>query len=145
MHNAERFAYAITNNAIGETGLVPELPITLTYQGHSVNALGLLDTGSAVNVMPYHIGVALGAIWEQMTIPVQLSGNLAHLEARGLAVLASVSRFNPVRLAFAWTRADDIPLILGQVNFFLEFDVCFYRSQQAFEVHPKTGLAIIQH
>lgn len=142
MHNAARFAYTVTNNAIGEIGLVPQLPITLAHQGRSVSAFGLLDTGSAVNVMPYHIGVALGAIWEQMTIPVQLSGNLAHLEARGLAVFASVSQFNPVRLAFAWTQADNVPLILGQVNFFIEFDVCFYRSQQAFEMHPKTNLII---
>jgi hypothetical protein len=48
-----------------------------------------------------------------------------------------VSRFAPVRLVFAWTQADNIPMILGQVNFFMEFDVCFYRSQQAFEIPPR--------
>ena len=26
----------------------------------------------------------------------------------------------------------NIPLILGQINFFLEFDVCFYRSKLEF-------------
>jgi hypothetical protein len=41
------------------------------------------------------------------------------------------------QLAFAWTQADDIPLILGQVNFFMEFDVCFYRAQRAFDVRPR--------
>jgi len=30
-------------------------------------------------------------------------------------------------------------LILGQTNFFLEFDVCFYRSKQEFEVKPKVN------
>ena len=30
------------------------------------------------------------------------------------------------------------PLLLRRMNFFLEFDVCFYRSQLAFEVRPKT-------
>jgi len=28
-------------------------------------------------------------------------------------------------------------LIFGQTNFFMEFDVCLYRSQAAFEVHAK--------
>jgi len=38
---------------------------------------------------------------------------------------------------FAWTRAENVPLILGQVNFFMEFDVCFYRSQLAFNLSPR--------
>jgi hypothetical protein len=28
--------------------------------------------------------------------------------------------------------------LLGRMNFFLEFDVCFYRSQLAFEIRPKS-------
>ncbi len=31
----------------------------------------------------------------------------------------------------------EVPLLLGQANFFIEFDVCFYRSQKVFEVTPK--------
>ena len=44
-----------------------------------------------------------------------------------------------VRLAFAWTQAENVPLLLGQVNFFMEFDTCFYRSQLAFDVSPKSA------
>jgi hypothetical protein len=47
-------------------------------------------------------------------------------------------QFKPVQLVFAWTRATNVPLLLGQVNFFMEFDVCFYCSQLSFEVSPKT-------
>jgi len=68
---------------------------------------------------------------------VRLTGNLAQLEARVLIVSAKVAQFAPVRLALAWTQANNIPLILGQVNFFLEFDVCFFRSQSVFEIRPK--------
>jgi hypothetical protein len=32
----------------------------------------------------------------------------------------------------------NVPLILGQVNFFMEFDICFYRSQLQFEISPKS-------
>ena len=59
------------------------------------------------------------------------------MEARLLLVAALVGSFPPVRLAFAWTEAEDVPLLLGQVNFFIEFNVCFYRSELAFEVTPK--------
>jgi len=50
-----------------------------------------------------------------------------------------VASFPAVELAFAWTQAATVPLILGQINFFLEFDVCFFRSQSAFEVQPKVS------
>jgi hypothetical protein len=51
--------------------------------------------------------------------------------------MAEIGAFPPVRLAFAWSRSDDVPLILGQVNFFMEFDVCFYRSKLEFDVRPR--------
>ena len=49
-----------------------------------------------------------------------------------------MARFPPVRLAFAWTLEENVPLILWQVNFFLEFDVCFSRSQGTFEIRTKS-------
>ncbi|NER98249.1 MAG: hypothetical protein F6J86_31225 [Symploca sp. SIO1B1] len=41
-------------------------------------------------------------------------------------------------LAFAWTSSLKAPLILGQTNCFMEFDVCFYRSKMEFEIKPKS-------
>jgi hypothetical protein len=67
-----------------------------------------------------------------------LAGNLATVEAKGLLVSAKVSDFEAVRLVFAWSLSDDTPLLLGRMNFFLEFDVCFYRSQLLFELRPRT-------
>ena len=122
-----------------EAGLLPLLPLGLHYQGRSIAASGLLDTGATVNVLPYQLGVELGAAWDEQTIVVQLTGNLGQYEARALLTSAEIGRFPPVPLVFAWTRAEAIPLILGQVNFFMEFDVCFYRPRQAFEVRPKAS------
>jgi hypothetical protein len=84
----------------------------------------------------------LGAVWDQQTSRVQLSGNLAACEARVLAASAVVGRFAPVQLAFAWARTDDVRVLLGQVNFFLEFDVCFFRSRCVFEVRPKQAATV---
>ncbi len=117
---------------------MPYLPITLSYRGISVKMLALLDTGASVNVLPYEAGLQLGAVWEEQTVPIQLSGNLAHMEARGLVASATVAEFPSVLLAFAWTRSKEAPLILGQMNFFAEFDVCFYRAELAFELRLRT-------
>lgn len=137
MLNAERYSFVERQNDSGETITTPYLPIGLTYQNRSLQVSGLLDTGASVNVLPYEIGLQLGAVWEEQTISVLLTGNLARFLARGLVVSAQVGQFAPVRLAFAWTQANDVPLILGRQNFFSEFDVCFYGSQLAFEVCPK--------
>jgi hypothetical protein len=137
MRNAERFAFTAADSKLVEASFQPYLSITLTYHDQSRTVSSLLDTGATVNVLPYQVGLDLGAVWEQMSVPVQLTGNLAQFEARALIVSASVGRFAPVRLVFAWSQATNVPILLGQVNFFMEFDVCFYRSQLAFEIRPK--------
>lgn len=112
------------------------MPITL-QAAQTVAVSALLDTGAAVNVLPYNIGLQLGFIWDQQTTTVELTGNLSSVEARVVLITATVAQFPPVRLAFAWTKQDTIPVILGQVNFFMEFDICFFRSRAIFEVKPK--------
>lgn len=116
---------------------MPRLPLKLSYGNRSVEVVGLLDTGSAVNALPYEIGVELGAEWTQQSVPVKLVGSLGDYEARALVVMAShpdITGEQMVRLVFAWTKAPHAPVIFGQMNFFLEFDVCFYRSQAVFEI-----------
>ena len=138
MPEARRFDFSSAAGArAGEASLLPWLPVTLARRSLSVRADGLLDTGATVNVLPWRLGVELGAIWEDCRTTVSLAGNLNHLEARILTLDAAAGPFAPARLAFAWTRAVDVPLVLGQVNFFMEFDVCFHRSRRFFEVKPK--------
>jgi len=137
MANTQRFAFTEVQNHLGPLNRMPYLPLTLRYENCTLTASGLLDTGATVNVMPYQFGLQLGAVWERQSVPLQLAGNLAHLPAYGLLVKAQIAQFPPVDLAFAWTSSDNVPLILGQVNFFMEFDVCFYRSQERFEMSPK--------
>ncbi|NEP02082.1 MAG: retroviral-like aspartic protease [Symploca sp. SIO2E9] len=138
MRNAQRFNFIERLDAFGIPDALPQLPLSLTYRGASVEVSALLDTGASVNVLPYSVGIQLGAVWEEQTTSVILAGNLASVEAKGLLVSAQIGDFNPVRLVFAWSLSNDAPLLLGRMNFFLEFDVCFYRSQLAFEICPKS-------
>jgi len=38
--------------------------------------MGLQDRGASVNVLPYNVGVQLGASWEKQRFSVTLAGNL---------------------------------------------------------------------
>ncbi|AUS99142.1 hypothetical protein CLI64_01310 [Nostoc sp. CENA543] len=138
MRNAERYPFVSSDATSGEASFRPHLPLSLIYQQKTVETLGLLDTGASVNVLPYPVGIELGYEWERQTTALSLTGNLAQYEARVVLVQAIVGRFEAVKLVFAWTQATNLPLILGQVNFFMEFDVCFYRSQLQFDIKPKS-------
>lgn len=132
-----RFPFLPVATASAESFLMPMLPLALRHGSSEIaTAHGLLDSGAAVNVLPYSLGLRLGAVWEAQTTHVTLTGNLAAHEARALLLAGQVADFPPVRLVFAWTRSEMVPLLLGQVNFFQEFDVCFHRTRLHFELEP---------
>lgn len=132
-----RFPYTDIDPAHPGASRLPYVPLTLTNGQLTVTLSGLLDTGATVNVLPYTIGLQLGLDWTQQVTPIQLTGNLAQAPARAVVISATIAPFSSVRLAFAWTQLTSVPLLLGQVNFFLEFDVCFFRTQSVFELRPK--------
>lgn len=131
------FSYVVADSTLGEAGLLPFMPISIIHFQRKLEFFGLLDTGATVNVLPFSIGNELGLKWEQQSTQLSLSGNLAGFEAKAVILKAQISDFPEVRLAFAWTQSDNVPLILGQTNFFMEFDVCFLRSRLSFDVKPK--------
>jgi hypothetical protein len=137
MLDGQRYLFTERTDSFGRVSTMPYLPLTLSNGNKSLEVMALLDTGASVNVLPYQIGLELGAVWQEQTVPITLSGNLADNEARGLVVSGKVANFSPLLLAFAWTQSRNAPIILGHMNFFAEFNVCFYRHELAFEVSPK--------
>ena len=116
------------------TDPMPFLPFMLERKGNIKEVFGLLDSGSTINVLPYKVGLELGAIWEEQRIPLVLTGNLANYEARAIFINAKIQDTPLLELAFAWTKSEYATLILGQTNFFSKFDVCFYHSNNEFEI-----------
>ena len=135
---AQQFPFVALDPPSGEAGRLPYLPLTVALKGRTVSVMALVDSGSTVNVLPYEVGLQLGAVWEEQTTAVTLTGSLENEPARVLIVDGTVGDFIPVRLAFAWTRSRTVPVVLGQVNFFMEFDVCLFRSPGVFEVKPSS-------
>jgi len=133
-----RFRYSTTDPSQSELDSLPRLPLVLRYGEQVINAVGLVDSGATVNVLPYGLGIQLAAVWDEQKATIRLAGNLGDIAAQPLFPMAEIGDFPPVRLAFAWSQRDDVPLILGQMNFFMEFDISFYRSQLEFEIEPKS-------
>src|SRR6476660_7808601 len=137
MTKAIEFPYEQMDATARGASQMPYLSIRLSVGRKSVASRGLLDTGASLSVMPYTLGERLGLRWEEHTSSVPLAGNLARCASRAVVVSGKVGTFPPVRLGFAWAETDDVPLLLGQTNFFMEFDVCFFRSRSTFNIRPK--------
>lgn len=131
-----RFKYSTTKSTQNEFDSLPRIPLVLSRENHRIEANGLVDSGATVNVMPYELGLQLGEIWDERKAVIQLAGNLSNQPAIPFLAIAEISNFPPVQLVFAWVSSANAPLILGQTNFFLEFDICFYRSKLEFEIKP---------
>lgn len=119
----------------------PMLPLALGNQGSSVKVQALVDSGADVNVLPRGVGVQLGLVWNPNKATLRLAGVTAGAAAMPVLIQATVGSFRPVTLAFAWCESDAVPLVLGQTNFFMEFDVCFFRSRLEVSVVPKMPAA----
>ena len=141
-----RFKYKAQDTAFG-TIMMPYLPITLRNGDKQVEEFGLVDSGAEINVMPYKLGLDLGADWDKLPSGGKVSGPGTDSESRLLCVIAEIPPLPeapmPSILAFRWLRKDSTRLILGQVNFFRVFNVSFYLSQNYFEVWRRgTSLAV---
>jgi hypothetical protein len=133
-----QFPYSTDDTSHQAFDNLPRLPLILQYKNKTIEVVGLIDSGATVNVLPYQLGIELGAVWIEQKATLRLAGNLGNTRAHPLFVLAHIADFSPTKLAFAWTKAENAPLILGQTNFFMEFDICFFRSQSIFEIRTKS-------
>ncbi len=71
----ERYPFAERDAKAGAASLAPLLPLRLRLGDREVGVSGLIDTGAAVSVVPWGVGVALGGNWGAAGV-VTLSGNL---------------------------------------------------------------------
>ncbi len=115
----------------------PTLPVRLSVGDAFIERPALLDTGADVNVLPWSLGVALGLEWREEKATLRIKGVPSVAAAMPVLIRLTAGTHQPVTQAFAWCSSDAIPLVLGQTNFFMEFDVCFLRSRLEFSVVAK--------
>lgn len=107
----------------------PIIPIRLSNLGNETSALALLDSGADICALPYHVGLALGARWEDLPESYTLTAIAGQMESKALTLDLQISEWPSMKIMFCWTRDNEMSVILGQTNFFEQVDACFYRSR----------------
>jgi hypothetical protein len=81
-----RFSYTVTAPTQNELDSLPRLPLTLQLDRNRVEAVGLVDSGATVNVLPYDIGLQLGESWLGVTSEENATEFLAESTAQGFSL-----------------------------------------------------------
>lgn len=138
MPSGEQFSYTVTQREMGVAGVAPILKATLSVLGKSIEVEALIDSGARISLLPFGVGLNLGLNWDAEKIEARIAGAFGESTSKLVTASLRFSRFPPVRMVFAWSKSNDTPLVLGQTNFFMEFDICFHWSRDIFDVRPKT-------
>jgi hypothetical protein len=130
--DVERFPHTIK----GEIGKMPIIPVRfLGDDNKAIEELALLDTGAAVSVLPYKMGLALKQDWNNPKLyEARLGGVFRNLTGKFVKASLQIGSLEPREVAFMWMESEDVPLILGNGNFFQVFDVCFSRLNNEISV-----------
>jgi len=134
-----RFAYTPAGSFPGN--VMPFLTLELRRGTREITVNALVDTGSALNLLPYSAGLALGGEWNRVPELPPLTGALGEMKVRALLVSYThplLTHGEPVELLFGWADKDHVRVLLGQMNFFRQFDSCFFLADGYFEVTRRT-------
>jgi hypothetical protein len=112
----------------------PVLPIQLHHHERIVRAEALVDSGASISILPYEVGQALGLNWETSAQGVEIKGRVRAENSRKILVGLEVAPFESFLNLFLWVKDSEIPLVLGQINFFAHFDIRFSASKQIFSL-----------
>ena len=123
------FEYIVADWYNPDGDIHPIIPVILRHRNKFIQTMALVDSGADMNVLPFHIGIELGLSWEGTANDFELHGLAETLAAKAIAVNLEIGSWPTLRMAFAWSMQDETPVILGQLNFFGEVDVCFSRTQ----------------
>ena len=137
--NRERFSYSLVGPEDAPRRPRPILSLTLIVPERRISFPALVDSGADINVIPHSLGLALGLSWADSRVGPTLTGKFANIETRLVVLTALVGNFPTVDLVFTWMAQDTGPVILGQMNFFREFNVCFFGDENVFELERVTS------
>lgn len=121
------------------SGGMPVVNVSLAHKNHSLITHALVDSGAAMNLLPYECGRELRFVWEDQRLSLPMGGLLPDAKTFAIAVKFTLNPFPPIELAFAWTDVSQTKLrvLLGQINFFQHFKVTFTAYEKHFEIASK--------
>jgi hypothetical protein len=96
-----QFPYSVSDPSFDEFDNLPRLPLTLQHENKTVDVIGLVDSGATVNVLPYHLGIELGAVWIEQKATLRLAGNFGNSPAHPSDFCFSARwSFSPNKVSF---------------------------------------------
>ncbi|MCP4348280.1 MAG: hypothetical protein GY795_22560 [Desulfobacterales bacterium] len=121
------------------SGGMPVVNVDLAHEEFSLTTPALVDSGAAMNILPFECGEQLGFVWEEQRLYLPMGGLLPDAKAFAVPVTLTLEPFPPIELAFAWVDAPQtkIRVLLGQINFFQYFKVTFTAYEQHFEISSR--------
>lgn len=139
MVDAIKFPYVDVRNEYKQIRKRPLIPITLASLTQSLSISALVDSGADANVLPFSVGIQPGLRWDQQPPAGRLMGAYETKQTRIVEVGVKIGDFLAMPLIFMWIDGDRVPVILGQFDFFHEFDVCFFQSRGIFEITQRAN------
>jgi hypothetical protein len=91
-----RFKYSTSDPDQDEFDSLPRIPFVLRKEGRFVDTVGLVDSGATVSVLPYELGVRLGATWDDDQAVIRLAGSLGDQPAIPLLADVEIGSIPPV-------------------------------------------------
>ncbi len=121
------------------SGGMPVVNVDLAHEEFSLTTSALVDSGAAMNLLPFECGEQLGFVWEEQRLSLPMGGLLPDANAFAVPVTLTLEPFPPLELAFAWTDVSqaNIRVLLGQINFFQYFKITFTAYEQHFEISSR--------
>lgn len=116
----------------------PVLPFRVERNGVKLDLTGIVDSGAMLSVLPYDVGSQFGVPWASLTSSTTIGGVAGGVPARFISFETTIASFPPITLIFAWAQSNTVPILLGHVQFFLEFEVCFFADNGTFQVRSNT-------
>ena len=116
-----RQRYSYTSHTQFPVG-IPFVNIHLSNNATTITVPAVVDSGAALNILPYDIGLSLNLNWDNQTYPLDLGGVLTGTQAYAVLLQAEIDSFPRANLAFAWVNkpSTEVRVLLGQVNFFFK-------------------------
>jgi hypothetical protein len=123
------------------SGGMPVVTVHLARGTYALVTPALVDSGAAMNLLPFECGEQLGFVWNEQRLALPMGGLLSEAKAFAVPVTLTLDPFPSIELAFAWTNVphEKLRVLLGQINFFQHFKVTFTAYEHHFEISPKLG------
>jgi len=117
------YPYVVRTEYISDFIARPFLPVTIRYGQAEIQTMALLDSGADINVLPYQLGLELGADWDTPSVIEDLQGLGGGVEAKRIVADLHVESWPSTRQILAWARDDGIAELLDQWSLFEMLDV----------------------